>query len=89
MQRTPRDRRRRTLPPAAWSPSSEGDAAFGVAPDVLEAMALDRLSHGDARLPRTWSTIRSYERLVAKGMARELDDPNPLLRVFTRIKSEE
>jgi hypothetical protein len=56
--------------------------------DVLDAMALDRLSHGNARLPRTWSTIRSYERLVAKGLARELDDPNPLLRVFTLIKSE-
>ena len=57
--------------------------------DVLDAMALDRLSHGNARLPRAWSTIRSYERLVAKGLAEELADPNPLLRVFRLVKSEE
>lgn len=55
--------------------------------ETLEAMALDRLTRGDARLPRTWSSIRTYERLVEKGLAKELDDPNPLLRVFTSTQT--
>lgn len=51
--------------------------------ETLEAMALDRLSKGQARLPRTWNSIRTYERLVEKGLAVEDADPNPLLRCFS------
>ena len=52
-------------------------------PEDLEEMALDRLRHGNARIPTTWHTVKTYERLVKKGLAKEIDDPNPLLRVFS------
>jgi hypothetical protein len=57
--------------------------------EVIERMMLDRLKHGNARLPRTWKTVRHYERLVVKGLAVEVDDPNPLLRVFASVKTED
>lgn len=51
--------------------------------EVLEAAAMERLQKcGPARLPRRWSSISAYERLVEKGIAVERDDPNPLLRCF-------
>lgn len=51
--------------------------------ETLEKMALERLEVGAARLPRSWSSIKTYERLVERGLVREVEEPNPLLRRFT------
>lgn len=56
--------------------------------ETLEALALDRLTKGAARIPRSWSSVRTYERLMEKGLVVERAEPNPLLRKFERADSD-
>jgi len=50
---------------------------------TLLKMALDRLTHGDAKPPRTWSSVKHYEQLVKQGLAVEIAQANPLIRQFS------
>jgi len=55
--------------------------------DLLERLAIDRLTRGDAKVPRNWDSIKIYELLVSKGLAREVAQPNILIRQFTAMES--
>jgi hypothetical protein len=57
--------------------------------EVLEAFALKELQSRNVRIPRNWNSVRTYERLVEKGVARECEEPNPLLRSFALVTGEE
>ena len=56
--------------------------------ETLQAFALKRLQEeGDARIPRGWKTCGVYERLIERGVAVEIADPNPLLRRFAAVSN--
>lgn len=56
---------------------------------MMKQKCLERLTHGLARLPSTWATIKIYEELVTDGKAKRVATDNPFMRVYALANEQD